>query len=241
MFKNQDTVYSPYGAYELKATYQRNMLASSLTINGLIVIASLIIIVFANSQDIKDVPIVPNWITEEILPPPSITSEPPQAKVPPPKTQLPAVEQLVPLDDDALIEDETEIAVIDKFAEVSNEESEPTSGILGNVIDTGDDFDMPGVNRFIILERPPELVYKHKPEYPRFAKNAGLEGSVWISVLVETDGSVADARVYKSSTYASLDQSALEAAYKNKFRPAIQNGKAVKVWAAYQVQFVLNK
>ncbi len=241
MFKNQNAVYSPYGAYELKATYQRNMLASSLSVNGLIVIASLLIIVFANSQVTKDDPIVPTWISEDILPPPSITSEPPQINVDPPRTQLPAVAPLPPLDDDALIKDESEIAVINNLAELPGEVSESTSGMPVIPNDTGDEFPMSGVNRFIILERHPELVYQHKPEYPRFARDAGLEGTVWIAVLVDIDGSVADARVYKSSNFTSLDQSALEAAYKNRFTPAIQSGKPIRVWAAYQVQFVLNK
>ncbi len=68
---------------------------------------------------------------------------------------------------------------------------------------------------------------------------AGIEGKVVVLVLVGQNGNVIDSRVARSSGTESLDEAALEWAYRNKFSPAIQNGRPVAVWATYEVEFVL--
>jgi protein TonB len=57
---------------------------------------------------------------------------------------------------------------------------------------------------------------------------------------VDTDGTVKEAVVYVSSGVAVLDRAALKAAYKNKFRPAVQNGNPVAIWVTYKVKFELD-
>lgn len=242
MFKNQSVIYSPYGAYELKASYQRNLLLSNLAVCSMFVFAAILLIIIPDSKN-PVIPIVPKGPTEirPILPkPPSIKPETPRVNVRPPKSELPVVGPLVAVDDEEFLDEETELVYIDKFSEVSDSVGEPSIGEsteLDFLVGVGE---MPGLDQFIPDVQKPEFIYKAIPEYPRFDKLAGIEGTVWIAVEIDIDGSVTNARVYKTSGRKSLDQAALDVAFQNKFRPAIQNGHPVKLWTAYKVEFVLN-
>ena len=77
------------------------------------------------------------------------------------------------------------------------------------------------------------------PVYPDSARKAGIEGSVWVQVLVDTSGSVGQARVMKTSGHKSLDDSAIAAALKSTFEAAKADGKKVRVWVAYEIKFLL--
>ena len=46
-------------------------------------------------------------------------------------------------------------------------------------------------------------------------------------------------RLGKTSGHKMLDESALKAASKSRFTPAIANGKPVTVWVTYAVDFAL--
>ena len=83
------------------------------------------------------------------------------------------------------------------------------------------------------------MVYQNTPDYPRLAKQAGITGTVWMKVLIDEEGNVLKAIIAKSSGTASLDEAALKASYGNKFSPGIQNGRPVKVWVTYPVEFKL--
>jgi len=243
MFKNQSVIYSPYGAYELKATYQRNMLASTITVNGLVAIVAIVLIFFINSAapDNVDDPIDIIETRRVLPPPPKIANDQPQVKVRPPKTKQPAVGLLVPVEDEEFIETEAEVETIDDHAKLSEfGENFSNSGYpdAGTYESIGE---MPGLDQFIPNVQRPEFIYKAQPEYPRFDKMAGIEGTVWIAVEIDIDGSVTNAKIYKTSGRKSLDQAALDVAFENKFRPAIQNGHPVKLWTAYKVEFVLNE
>lgn len=241
MIKNQSVIYSPYGAYELKATYQRNLLLSNLAVSSVFIFATILSIIISDSKN-PVIPIVPKGPTEirPILPkPPSIKPETPRVNVRPPKSELPVVGPLVAVDDEEFVESDAEIVTIDKYADIADFGDSLSQGEFTD-IGTEDGFDeMRGLTVFVSDVQIPEFIFKAQPEYPRFEKMAGIEGVVWIAVEVDIDGTVSNARVYKSSERDALDKAALDAAFKNKFRPAIQNGHPVKLWTAYKVEFVL--
>ncbi len=54
-------------------------------------------------------------------------------------------------------------------------------------------------------------------------------------------GTVLNVRLDKTSGNKMLDESALKAASKSKFTPAIANGKPVAVWVTYAVSFALEE
>ncbi len=87
----------------------------------------------------------------------------------------------------------------------------------------------------------PDMIYSGEPAYPRLARQAGIEGTVWIKALVDEDGDVVTALVSQSSGTSCLDQSALEAAYRCRYRPGYHNCGPVKVWVTYPVEFVIRE
>jgi TonB family protein len=85
---------------------------------------------------------------------------------------------------------------------------------------------------------PPRFIVKVKPIYPRLAQQAGIEGVVFVSVLIDTTGVVIDVKIAKSSgTNAGLEEAAVDAAWKNTFTPALQCGKPIRVWATFDFRF----
>lgn len=75
--------------------------------------------------------------------------------------------------------------------------------------------------------------------YPEDAREAGTQGRVIVSFVVEKDGSISNAKVAKP-TYSSLDEEALRlvSAMPN-FIPGKQNGEAVRVKYSFPVSFRL--
>jgi len=99
---------------------------------------------------------------------------------------------------------------------------------------------IPDAEEFIPLQLLPEMIYEEKPIYPRLAEQAGIEGVVFIIVLVLKDGRVDSAMVEKTSGTASLDNAAVQAAYKNRFKPGLRDGCPVASWVTYKVDFALD-
>ncbi len=58
-------------------------------------------------------------------------------------------------------------------------------------------------------------------------------------VLVDTSGSVAKAVVQKTSGHESMDNAAIAAAGKSTYKPAMLDGKKVRLWVVYEIKFML--
>jgi protein TonB len=89
------------------------------------------------------------------------------------------------------------------------------------------------------VEVKPQPVFNPIPKYPELAKQAGIEGTTVIKMLVDIDGSVMEVKILKSSGNQMLDQSALAAAKNSKFTPAKQRDKFVRVWVSRPFRFKL--
>jgi TonB family protein len=63
-----------------------------------------------------------------------------------------------------------------------------------------------------------------RPVYPKESLDAAEAGTTVLRYVVETDGSLHDVQVERSSGWPRLDQAALEALVKCKGRPALVNG-----------------
>ena len=75
--------------------------------------------------------------------------------------------------------------------------------------------------------------------YPQDAREAGAQGRVIVSFIVEKDGSISNAKVAKP-TYSSLDDEALRViSGMPKWTPGKQNGEAVRVKYSFPVSFRL--
>ena len=84
----------------------------------------------------------------------------------------------------------------------------------------------------------PELISKVEPEYSEEARKAKFSGSVLLSVIINTDGKAEEIRVVKS-VGMGLDEKAIEAVQKWRFRPGRNKGVPVKVRAQIEVNFRL--
>ncbi len=78
----------------------------------------------------------------------------------------------------------------------------------------------------------------YQPEYPPSSKRAGEEGTVTLSIYVNEEGKVTEAKVEKSSGFEKLDEAAVKEALRSwKFTPATSGGKPIGVWQNINVRF----
>ncbi|MFA6107469.1 MAG: TonB family protein [Candidatus Latescibacterota bacterium] len=96
---------------------------------------------------------------------------------------------------------------------------------------------LPTPDQYVPVEETPVAVDRPAPEYPAMAIKAGIEGTVFVQILVDKTGAVRDVRILKGPKV--LCDAALQAAWKSVWRPAIQNKRPVAVWVAYPVKFKL--
>ena len=89
-----------------------------------------------------------------------------------------------------------------------------------------------------MVEEKPRLLEQVSPEYPLEAREAGVQGAVFVKLLVGPDGKVRDAVVIKGEKV--FWDAAVRAASQFVFRPAVQNDKPVAVWVMIPMQFRLS-
>ncbi|WP_339736905.1 TonB family protein [uncultured Sunxiuqinia sp.] len=175
-------------------------------------------------QDVED-EIIPITRQEEVKPPP-----PP----PPPKV----VEVLNIVDDETEIEDELEIEDSDideetaiEVAPVIQEEEEADEGQVFFIVEDMPEF--PGgelaLRKFIA----------NAIKYPVIAQENGIQGKVYVNFVVDTDGSITNARIARGVD-SSLDKEALRVVNTlPRWKPGQQRGKPVKVSYTVPINFVL--
>jgi len=96
---------------------------------------------------------------------------------------------------------------------------------------------VPDPDDFISVEHDPVLVTMPRPSYPDLAREAHIEGTVVVRVLVGEDGFVRQCLVVQS--VLGLDEVAVAAARAAVFRPAMQQQRPVAVWAIVPIEFRL--
>lgn len=84
----------------------------------------------------------------------------------------------------------------------------------------------------------PVPIYKPEPEYSEEARKAKFQGAVLLAIVIEPDGSTSNLRVLRPLGLG-LDEKAIEAVQKWKFRPSTKDGRPVRVSANVEVNFRL--
>ncbi|MBY0494870.1 MAG: M56 family metallopeptidase [Cyanobacteria bacterium] len=88
----------------------------------------------------------------------------------------------------------------------------------------------------------PTVVKEVKPSYTAAAMQAKIQGSVWLECVVNEQGDISETTVTKSlDTEYGLDQAAIDAARKWKFKPAQKDGKPVALIITLELTFTLKK
>ena len=93
--------------------------------------------------------------------------------------------------------------------------------------------------KFIPYDDPPQPLSNIRPVYPEIAQEAGIEGTVVVQVFIDKKGRVQDTIILKGIPNTGLDEAALKAIRKTRFRPAKQRERAVGVWISIPVNFRL--
>ena len=93
--------------------------------------------------------------------------------------------------------------------------------------------------KFIPYDDPPQPLSNIRPVYPEIAQEAGIEGTVVVQVFIDKRGRVKDTLILKGIPNTGLDEAAISAIRKTRFRPAKQRERAVGVWISIPVNFRL--
>lgn len=87
--------------------------------------------------------------------------------------------------------------------------------------------------------KAPVVIYRVEPVYTEKARKAAITGIVIVEVIVDEAGVVKDAHVLKPLPFG-LDEAAIDAVKKWRFRPGTLNGKPVEVLFNFPLKFQLD-
>ena len=174
-------------------------------------------------------------IEEEQIP---VTEETPPEEIPPPEVTVTDLFEIV--EDDVLIENEvrfeddetSEDKVVEIYAPVLQAEEEETEDEIFVIVEDMPKFRGGDINKFR------EWVQK-RVRYPELAAENGIQGRVFISFVVETNGNVSNVTITRSVD-ALLDEAAKEAvAASPRWEPGMQRGRPVRVRYSIPIIFQL--
>jgi protein TonB len=234
-----------YGAIELKRSYQKHLGLAAIIAGAshLILIGSFMLYATISAKVPEAAGVVRIKTMAELAAPPSVSQQQvPQVAVAAPGIAPPSIgiPEAVP-DEEA--PDEVTIATQEELGQIADLSAQSIIGGDGGdsiAIEIPLEDYLPPPEEFTPYDEAPvplnEVVY----EYPPLAKEAGIEGTVWIKALVDKSGKVRDALIFKQSgSSAGFEDVAKEGAFKIKYKPAISNNQPVAVWVVYPVRFTL--
>lgn len=85
-----------------------------------------------------------------------------------------------------------------------------------------------------------DYVRRPRPHYPRAARQAHIQGTVLLWVLIDEEGRPQEVRVHRSSGHELLDREGCDAVRHATFTPYRRAGKLLRVQVIVPVEFSLN-
>ena len=232
-----------YGAFELKRAYRKNMFIGMFTASALhlVVIGSIFLISYLSAKPPEAVGTIVLKTTADLGAPPTLSTKDIPIRVAAPERAQPSVGVPTPVPDEEAPE-EVEMATMDDLAAMAAPPPIMDLDDAGDkdiIIEDLDDL-MPSPDDFVAYEEQPIQVVTVHPDYPEMARRAQIEGVVWVKALVDKKGKVRDVIILKESgANAGFEESAIDAAMKTEWKPAISNGQPVAVWVSYKIVFTL--
>ena len=165
-----------------------------------------------------------------------VEDTPPPPPPPPAEPEL-NMEELTVVEDTKVIEQEGKI---EEFEEVKNTEITPV-----NIEEEKEEEEQP---IFTVVEKDPEFpggteaLYKYLAEnikYPQLARDNGITGKVYITFVVERDGSIANPKILRDIGGGCGAEAIRVVKAMPKWTPGKQRGKAVRVQFNLPVNFNL--
>ena len=93
--------------------------------------------------------------------------------------------------------------------------------------------------KFIPYDKAPVPKSPIKPVYPEIAMEAGIEGTVIVDFFVDESGNVTDIYVFQGIPNTGLNEAAMDAIKRTKWKPAMQRDRKVGVWMRLPIHFTL--
>jgi len=238
------STFTNYGAFELKRSYQKNLSIALVAAAALhlVIIGGFLIISSLSSKPPEAKGVVRIKTIAELAPPPSLSqTQAPQVAVASPALTAPSVGIPKAVPDEEAPQDVT-IASQEELGKIQDLSAQSIIGGSGDsiAIDIPAEEYLPAPGEFVPVDEQPVALEYVKPEYPPIARQAGIEGTVWVEALVDKNGNVRDVRVVRpSGSGAGFEDAAMDAAKKTKWKPAISNKQPVAVRVTYPVEFKL--
>jgi len=234
-----------YGVFELKKLYPRNYsigVAVAIFIHLLLVGSYYFVQAINKEDDLDSAPTVRIMKYSDLGPPPSITEDlapqiavAAQAAAPTVGVPVPVPDEEAPPEQTIMTQQEMSQVQAPALVEDFGEGAQITQDIT---IEQNKEEEDPDVNAFIPVEKYPEVVVSAQPEYPEIARRAGVTGKVYVKVLVDKTGKPKRAVILKSDSEI-FNESAIAAAMKSAFTPALQNNHPIAVWVVLPYKFTL--
>lgn len=246
-----------YGAYDLRKSSGKTS-TKALIIGALFfslaVSAPLIISMIPKGEEEEDVSVKVVKLTDVKLPPKKV--EPPKLNAPPPPPPPPAVDQVkfvkpVVAKAEEVVEEPPKIEEI-KDKKIGAETIKGDPDAVLSVAPAGK-----GPKTSQVVEESDDQVYNTagievKPEFPggmekfysfvgknyRTPDEGGLKGKVYVTFVVEKDGSLTDIKVLRDIGYGTGKEAIRVLQKCPKWNPGIQNGKPVRVLYSLPITIV---
>ena len=90
---------------------------------------------------------------------------------------------------------------------------------------------------FIAYHDPPRALTPINPEYPIIAEQKGIIGTVFLQALIDEFGYVNAIIVFRGIPNSGLNEAAMDAVRKTRYKPAKRREKAVDAWITVPVSF----
>ncbi len=227
--------WHPIGATELRANTRR-FFSRAFAISGVGHLVILAAVVWLQSRAVET---EPRWneASIHVIPmPPSNPYEVPAAPRDPPRTAQPPPDnpgEPIPTSDvRVLIPKAAGPVGGDEQTKNENRSATPAPPSDGPAVERD-----PPEGAFVAYDREPVPYYRPAPEYPAWARDAGIEGRVVLHVLVGRDGRVVRMTVIRN--VEGLTDAAREAIARWLFHPALSGRNPVAVWVEIPIEFKL--
>ena len=220
------------GRADVMAPAQRNAMVAGIVALHVAAVWGLLQIREVREAVAEAAPMFVSLIAPPELPKPEVIAPPPPVPVPQvQKRSLPQVIAAAPSPTPSTF------MVPEKPPEIV----EPPPPVLAAVVVAAPPAPPPPVAPKIIPASAVQYLEPIAPEYPRLAQKANETGTAMVAVYVDGAGLPKTVQLSRSSGHPRLDEAALAAIRKARFKPWIENGQATAGWAFVPVKFELEK
>ena len=171
-------------------------------------------------------------VMEEIIPITEQKVKPPPP--PPPKrvVQINIVEDDVEVEDDLMIDAEAdEFTEMDEYIPIEVDEEVLDEAPIFTVVESMPEFPNGMKELYVYLQ--------NNIKYPVMAKESGIQGKVYVTFVVEKNGSITDVKVLRGIGGGCDEEAIRVVAAMPKWKPGKQRGKPVRVQYNLPVRFTL--